>query len=132
MTAKPQNNPARTKRGVSMKRKGEFPFEPSGRRLIPEIRSIMRRTLVLGRLLAAGPRTTRAGSTFAKLQEFLTQSPDFVGKLEHRLVLLRHVPLEISDLFLEAFNGFVQRSERATARQRRPAPPAVSSGQFRE
>ncbi len=72
----------------------------------PAAKSIMRRTLVAGRRVTSG----RVGRAIPQLQQLPAQARKIVRELQHRLVPLHHVALEVGDLLLEAFNAVVQWS----------------------
>ena len=84
-------------------------------------RSIVRRPLVV-RLASFLRPLTRTGAGARLLPQRLdltTQRRDFFRQLQHRLVLLRDVPLEVGDLFFEPSKAFVQW--RAWAWRPRPS-----------
>lgn len=75
----------------------------------------------LGRRLPAALALARAArQPLAQRLHLPAQAREFIGKFEHRLVLLGHMPLEVGDLLLEALNAFVQRESGIGCRRLRP------------
>ena len=85
-------------------------------------RSVVRRAIFLRRIVGECGSVASAGrKPVAQRRGLAAQAREFLGELEHRLVLLAHMVLEVGDLFLEALNALVQR--QGVAWCRRPQPP---------
>lgn len=78
----------------------------------------MRRPFVR-RIVAGAPDGAR-GALLAQRFHFAAQPGKLLGQLEHRLVLLRDVPLEVGDLLFEMSNAFGQLWAEISARRPRP------------
>lgn len=70
----------------------------------------MRRTLVLRQAVGKRGPAAAGREPVAEGRGLPAQAREFLGKLQHRPVLLGDVPLEVGDFLFEAFNAFVQRS----------------------
>ena len=77
-------------------------------------RSVMRRALV-GGFLVGGTAPARR-QPLAQTFQLAAQPRQLIAELQHRLVLLGHVPLQVGDLLLERSKAFVHRRKEPASR----------------